>query len=119
MKDKLLDIVNKIMRLKTCQLLVKYIGGLDWTLMYQMTDEEEERYYIPYTVDWRRTVKGRILDGLWWITWVLTVCLLWTKHYYWDGIVLTYGLVRLEGIIVTTMTEDYLEERKKRNWGSK
>ena len=119
MKDKLLGIVNKIIRLKISMFLLKYVGGLDCTLLNQITPEEEERYYIPYTVHWRRTVKGRILDGLWWITFVLTVCLLWTKRYYWDGIVLTYGLARLEGLIITTVTKDYFEEKKKRNWGSK
>ena len=118
MKNKLLSTLDKIFKLKISLLFLKYVCELDYKLLSQITPEEEERYYTRYTVHWKRTVKGRILEGLWWITFVLTACLLWTKRYELDGVVLIYGLARLEGLILTTVTEDYFEEKKKRNWGS-
>ena len=111
MKDKSSEAFEKVNRF-----ILRYMFGLDVELQDQIPPEEEQ-YYWGYILEWRCRTKGRFLQWLWFVTLTLAIGSFIDKHFL-DGWVFLYGLIRLTFVAMDTSVQDYLDEKKKRNWGS-
>ena len=111
MKSELRRTINKVGRF-----LMKVIFGIDYNLIKHFPNEDGD-YKLYVTQEWRRSDKGALLLGLWYLTLALWVGLL-LSGYYADGAVICYGWIRLTSILINTAIQDYLDYYKEKHWGS-